>query len=125
MREEEPDAPEQLLLSPRLVSARSESGREQGLRRSFSAKEETAAGTRQTRARDRTPAARQTDDLRNPPATHMVTAEKLNAELRRVQDECDKRLALKDACLARMRAEFKYLARHVSPGQYHSPVVAI
>ena len=112
MREEEPDAPEQLLLSPRLISARSESGREQGLRRSFSAKEETAAGTRQTRARDRTPAARQTDDLRNPPATQMVTAEKLNAELRRVQDECDKRLALKDACLARMRAEFKYLARH-------------
>ena len=119
MREEEPDAPEQLLLSPRLVSARSESGREQGLRRSFSAKEETAAGTRRTQARDRTPAARQPDDLRNldsisgkAPATHMVTTEKLNAELRRVQDECDKRLALKDACLARMRAEFKYLARH-------------
>ena len=112
MREEEPDAPKQLMLSPRLISARSECGREEGLRRSFSAKEETAAGTRQTRARDRTPAARQTDDLRNPPATHMVTTEKLNAELRRVQDECDKRLALKDACLARMRAEFKYLARH-------------
>ena len=119
MREEEPDAPEQLLLSPRLISARSECGREEGLRRSFSAKEETAAGTRRTQARDRTPAARQPDDLRNldsisgkAPATHMVTTEKLNAELRRVQDECDKRLALKDACLARMRAEFKYLARH-------------
>ena len=116
MREEEPDAPKQLMLSPRLISARSECGREEGLRRSFSAKEETAAGTRRTRARDRTPAARQPDDLRNldsvsrtAAATHMVTMEEQTAEVRRVQEECDKRQRVEDAYLALMDDERKYL----------------